>query len=108
MNCSHAAALALVGWYLMMPPVSTYNGKAFVDSEAPLWEWKGIGGRLNSIADCENAKQKSQKQAQHDNETGLETAARMDANPPDQALAQFESARSMRCVSTDDPRYKEK
>ena len=80
-----------------MPPVSTYNGKVFVDSEAPLWEWKGIGVRLNSITDCEKAKQKSQKQTQHDNETGLETAARMDANPPDQALAQFESARSMRC-----------
>jgi hypothetical protein len=32
----HAAALALVGWYLMMPPVIDENGTAKIDASAPL------------------------------------------------------------------------
>jgi hypothetical protein len=32
----HAAALALVGWYLMVPPVAS-NGR--IDASAPLWKW---------------------------------------------------------------------
>jgi hypothetical protein len=32
----HTAALALVGWYLMVPPVAS-NG--IVNPSAPLWKW---------------------------------------------------------------------
>jgi hypothetical protein len=35
MKPRHAAALALVGWYLMLPP---FNGKS-VDADAPLSKW---------------------------------------------------------------------
>jgi len=38
MKPRHAAALALVGWYLMMPPMG--NGKVYVT--APLTKWLGI------------------------------------------------------------------
>ena len=36
MNLRHPAALALVGWYLMFPPVAS-NGR--VDAYAPLSKW---------------------------------------------------------------------
>jgi hypothetical protein len=36
MKLGHAAAFALVGWYLMVPPVAS-NGR--VDASAPLWKW---------------------------------------------------------------------
>jgi hypothetical protein len=36
MNVRHAAALALVGWYLMIPPV---NAKRQPDDAAPIGSW---------------------------------------------------------------------
>ena len=107
MNLRHAAALALVGWYLMTPPVSTSNdgNMAFVHSQAPIWQWK-IGGTFGSTVDCEKATEKSQKNAQRDEDIGLESAARMDANIGNRTIAAFEAACLMKCVSTDDPRLK--
>jgi hypothetical protein len=66
----------------------------------------GIGSRYDSITDCEKAMRKSQKQAQHDKDAELESAAEMDANPTNQVLATLEAARLLKCVSTDDPRLK--
>ena len=100
----HSAAYLLVGWYLMVPPVSPYNGEAY--SHASVRSWTRIGTSFNSAADCEKAKEKSQKNVQDAEERGLETAARMDANPGAQALAGYEAARHMKCVSKDDPRIK--
>jgi hypothetical protein len=37
MTLSHAAALALVGWYLMTPPIST-PGKLNTDAPLPAWQ----------------------------------------------------------------------
>jgi hypothetical protein len=37
MKPRHAAALALVGWYLMVPPIDRSSGQA--DVSAPLSEW---------------------------------------------------------------------
>ena len=44
MNPCHAAALALVGWYLMLPPLQFVGpgndySLAIVDSAAPLSQW---------------------------------------------------------------------
>ncbi len=38
MKARHASALALVGWYLMMPPTSPPNGYVINDA-APLSKW---------------------------------------------------------------------
>ena len=38
MNLRHAAALALVGWYLMIPPEVGY-GPPIIQYQAPLTEW---------------------------------------------------------------------
>ena len=105
MNLRHAAALALVGWYLMMPPVNTEGGKAFVDLHASVQRWTRTGD-FDSFADCDKAREKTQQNVQTAEERGLENAARMDANPPDQDLAEYEAARQMKCVSKDDPRIK--
>jgi hypothetical protein len=93
-----------VGWYLMILPVSTYNGEASVDSHASVRSWTRIGTSFDSATDCETAKERSQKNVQDAEEHGLESAARMDANPDDQALARYE--RQMKCVWKDDPRIK--
>jgi hypothetical protein len=42
MKLRHAAALALVGWYLMVPPLASSQGLA-VNLHAPLWKWISIG-----------------------------------------------------------------
>jgi hypothetical protein len=39
MNPRHAAALALVGWYLMVPPMYQHHE---IDDKAPLSQWRII------------------------------------------------------------------
>ena len=61
MKLRHAAALALAGWYLMMPPVYR-NGKdvdpdidiggTHLDETAPLSKW-AIVASFDSAAECE-------------------------------------------------------
>jgi hypothetical protein len=51
MTPRHAAALALVGWYLMMPPPGR---NALFDSSVPLAKWK-ILGSFDKAEDCETA-----------------------------------------------------
>ena len=101
-----AAALALVGWYLMLPPASTHGGQAFVYSSAPLRRWARIGSSFNSYIDCEKAREKAQRKAQYEKEQYLQGAAEMDANIDDQTIAAYEAARLMKCVSKDDPHIK--
>jgi hypothetical protein len=107
MNPRHAAALALVGWYLMVPRVSTYGGKTFVDSHASVERWVK-SSFFRSAVDCEKARVKSLKNAQGDEDRNLEEAARADANLDDRTIAGFKAARLGICVSEDDPRLKEK
>ena len=51
MKPRHAAALALVGWYLMVPPPVIHSSVP-VDTDAPLSKW-GIFSAHDSAADCE-------------------------------------------------------
>ncbi|MGO9060944.1 MAG: hypothetical protein ACLQU2_26710 [Candidatus Binataceae bacterium] len=48
MELQHAAALALVGWYLMLPPWIAQNR---FDANAPLSKWQ-ISGRFDTAQDC--------------------------------------------------------
>ena len=50
MKPRHAAALALVGWYLIAPPPRTEGGTDY-DPKAPLSEWQMIG-KFDTIEDC--------------------------------------------------------
>jgi|HubBroStandDraft_4_1064222.scaffolds.fasta_scaffold496349_2 hypothetical protein len=39
MKPRHAAALALVGWYLLLPPINL-DSKAVLDIDAPFSKWE--------------------------------------------------------------------
>jgi hypothetical protein len=58
MKLSHTAALALVGWYLMVPPqIPLPGGKLGIgapDTNAPLSEWS-ILDTFDSATECKNA-----------------------------------------------------
>jgi hypothetical protein len=51
MKPRHAAELALVGWYLMVPP-PVLHGNPPVDLEAPLSKWT-LFSMYDSAAECE-------------------------------------------------------
>jgi hypothetical protein len=52
MKLSHATVLALVGWYLMAPPIRPGGG---VDLAAPISRWE-LKGDFGSVAACEEAR----------------------------------------------------
>jgi hypothetical protein len=79
----HAAALAMVGWYLMMPPV--HDGQP--DTQAPISAWK-VFRTFDSTAACQEWKLK------------LETRARR--------AGRYGPRPDFMCIASDDPRLKEK
>jgi hypothetical protein len=59
MKPRHAAALALVGWYLMMPPVDVQGERASI----PFAQWTKVG-IFNSAAVCKSEMEKQRASAQ--------------------------------------------
>jgi hypothetical protein len=58
MNLRHAAALSLVGWYLMISPDGpTLNSPITWQPHAPLWQWQ-IVDVFDTAAECKNANDK--------------------------------------------------
>lgn len=101
MNSRHAAALALVGWYLMMPPfIKVAPGPGdpsrdkVPDSDAPLTKWFWAGS-FNSVDACQRSQEKELAEIQRRNSS----------NPSPPAELAFREAR---CIASDDPRLKEK
>ena len=92
MSRRHAAALALVGWYLMVVPPRIEDGRfAGLDFSAPLSIWTQVGS-YKTVAQCN---------------VGMERYPRMLANSnvePDYRDALLNSSAALRCVSSDDPR----
>jgi hypothetical protein len=93
MNPRHAAALALVGWYLMAPPVTfEAKDKMITHPEAALDEWDHEGSYGNAN-DCAEALEDWHKQW----------------DPPNQSdLEHRRMAWAAHCVATDDPRLRRK
>jgi hypothetical protein len=106
MKPRHAAALALVGWYLLAPVVykpansdsATSPYKPFTDLGAPLSTWTNYGA-FDSASDCNSERER--RIARADKDATLPTKT-------DAAVAVIESWQHMECVSTDDPRLEEK
>jgi hypothetical protein len=92
MNPRHAAALALVGWYLMMPAPAR---ETFMEVTPPIGHWAHLGSYDNE-KDCDHALDEMYRKSER---AGFEMKG---VNPEDVrrswALAQ--------CISTDDPRLK--
>ena len=101
MNLSRAAALALLGWYLMVPPIDDING---VQYEAPLSKWS-ISHVFDSAAECESVENKWYARAEHifaalDTKGKLSSA---DKNLPIKSVYEMDGCR---CIASDDSRLK--
>jgi hypothetical protein len=93
MQLRHAAALALVGWYLMTPPLSLSSShQAGVDLSKPLSEWVRIES-YDTASDCN-------KEIEAINNRAVSYAREHHA----MMLELFHG----QCVATDDPRLKER
>jgi hypothetical protein len=98
MKLSHAAALALVGWYLMVPPTIKKDGGYEADFNAPLSRWS-VNTPFDSTTEC----------AALNSEVVLEYKKRLDkARIHSFEWAVAQSLVDSQCISTDDPRLKEK
>ena len=103
MKFRHAAALALVGWYLMMPPTPLLNKPSHLgpsplypngtdlpytvgppDPDAPISQWKSVGS-FDLVAECKAAQDGYLKQF---------------SKQP----AMVESLLDAQCIASDDPR----
>jgi len=94
-NLLHAAALALVGWYLMIPPPN-FSGHSHVDLDAPLSKWT-VYDAYDRSDDCNQAYLDENKIAQQ----------KEAANPSDEkAVIQAHQLLNAQCIATDDPRLK--
>ena len=106
MKPRHAATLALVGWYLMAPPLikvgpdprDARRDRVVPDSDAPLLKWNWAGS-FDSIDACQRKQEKEIVKAQK-----LELA--QPAAKRDRSVEMdFWKAR---CIASDDPRLKGK
>ena len=85
MNLRHAAALALVGWYLMIPPTSTEYPMGNVN--APLTQWVKRPTTYRDKQECEHVL---------DRQTRLKNAKNRQT--------QVRFYKQWQCVASDDPR----
>ena len=129
MKPRHAAALALVGWYLMAPPIRPGSG---VDLSAPISRW-ALNGEFDSAGACDEARVQRIERARtraariqgkldsidkevESKSTPAQQAA--DLNKVNELNKQLEkpeldklanyvaSMRAAQCIATDDPRLK--
>ena len=104
LNSRHTAALAFVGWYLMMPPDSAKVPHS-VDSEAPLSHWITVA-TFDTSENCE----KALAQLQNKNQDPIELdktgkLQRLRKRGPDPALGRARAINAG-CVESDDFRLK--
>lgn len=96
MNLRHAAALALVGWYMMVPPFAALN-------ETRLSHWDLISS-FDTAVECQSAVRAVAKRA-NDPKFMAEEAKTLKAQGFDLKAGNRRFA-AARCISTDDPRLK--
>jgi len=100
MKSRHAVALALVGWYLMVPPA--IPGTNEVNQSAPLSQWT-IRRTFPHNEGCEAAKNRLHQQALAA-QTQRDAFARRGQRDPDSHCVLCKAE----CVAEDDPRLKSK
>ena len=93
MNARPAVALALVGWYLMVPPLVETPYK--IDTEASLTSWK-VYQTFNTEEECRKSKSSAQSKYEHT------------ATAPSGTIKRGTRAFALqmvfaRCVKSDDP-----
>jgi hypothetical protein len=104
MDLRHVAGFALVGWYLMVPPIHwSVSGPASIARHSttmnpsdPLSKWV-IVASFDIASKCEHDKVSFWRRSKAD----------LDSVDPDKR-AWAEAASEARCVASEDPRLKEK
>jgi hypothetical protein len=106
MKPRHAAALTLVGWYLIAPPLDG-GGNVLMKTSLPQWQ---IIASYDSAYACQESKSNEMQTSRADVDRLLKNAP---ANVTDSDLQKFLHADSTSnraaaaiCISTDDPRLK--
>jgi hypothetical protein len=98
MNSRHAAALALVGWFLMTAPVSEQGD---LHQDAALSEWTKAS-HYDSESECDTRR----KEKIQDSEDEVELAPKSEADEDGKRDADrdLNAALVSQCVADDDPR----
>jgi hypothetical protein len=94
MKLRHAAALALVGWYLMVPPVN--QDTASVDSKAAVINWTKLEGKHETEKACAKARSDHNHLIEEIGGSGYARAKD----------AQTELVSDAQCIDEHDPRFK--
>jgi hypothetical protein len=86
MKPRHAAALALMGWYLMAPPLKEVNPNVVFDWNAPISKWIPVDS-FDSAADCQKEIEAMNKRGdawakRHNTEPRRSHASCADENDP--------------------------
>lgn len=100
MTPRHAAALALVGWYLMVPPLGSGHKP---DTSTPLSKWTiVIRGSFDTARQCDERHMK--------NVDGVSEFLKsyLRATPTAAEQESIDAVSAEKCIATDDPRLKEK
>ena len=109
MNLRHAAALALVGWYLVAPPIVHDPGRWHPNVVAPVNEWI-VAKSFDSVADCEKRSEEDSKNAQ-DPQSLVSMTKQMNsmgAGPVWHSDDLLMEMINEHCIASDDPRLKGK
>jgi hypothetical protein len=93
MNPRHTAALALVGWYLMVPPTRGHPAEILFHSPLSKWE---VGEDDDSNVECKNSIKESIKDMQHITDV-------CEVGSCDVMVVRYAHGR---CMASDDPRLK--
>ena len=96
MRIRHTPAMALVGWYLILPPV-LYPSRR-VNPDAPITKWDHYQV-FDTAKECEDANMFLRKKAE---------ALRRDEKVNPKSVVETAAAQGLlgRCISSDDPRLK--
>jgi hypothetical protein len=112
MKLSHAAALALVGWYLMVPPdhprLDNPNDRPFAwQSSAPLRAWQ-IVESFDSATDCKRGAQEilDRQISAFNYWEQYKTVKERKSEAGKKVLQDFARYNNAVCIATDDPRLK--
>ena len=102
MNLRHAAALALVGWYLMLPPEQ--GGPGQFNIHAPLSQWS-LEGSFDTVDDCKRGQQDGLGKWFSAGEDAIKHAQTKERDKDLLMVAWYNYGE---CIASDDPRLKEK
>jgi hypothetical protein len=112
MKARHAAALALIGWYLMVPLQTIRNQRWAIDRDAPLSKWE-INGSFDSVKECQREKIAQSEEVRKEALKAVKEISGSEfsqgfsaAIPPWAVMADliWQQSGAAVCVATDDPR----